>query len=140
MTFSQEQESGEASGFDEGELEEDLERPPHLQRGRQQHSIRKQVEQRGGASDERGGGGEGGGMPGEDAGGEPKLGGNEDSPSALRVVSAEQREREELSSLMRELTRYVSVQDAMRSLDTVCQDLKKGIKKLDKLLRLSKVS
>ncbi len=55
------------------------------------------------------------------------------------VVPPEQREREELQSLLRELTRYVSVQDAMRSLDTVCQDLKKAIKKLDKLLRTCKV-
>ncbi|GFH23565.1 uncharacterized protein HaLaN_21193, partial [Haematococcus lacustris] len=49
----------------------------------------------------------------------------------------EEREREELSSMLRELTRYVSVQDAMRSLDTVCHDLKKAIKKLDKLFRKS---
>ncbi len=41
--------------------------------------------------------------------------------------------------MLRELTRYVSVQDAMRSLDTVCVDLKKAIKKLDKLLRKVKV-
>lgn len=33
----------------------------------------------------------------------------------------------------------MSVQDAMRSLGTVCQDIKKAIKKLDKLLRVVKV-
>jgi SMC interacting uncharacterized protein involved in chromosome segregation len=51
-----------------------------------------------------------------------------------------EREQEELNSKLRELTRYVSVQDAMRSLDTVCQDLKKAIKKLEKLFKMIRVS
>jgi hypothetical protein len=56
-----------------------------------------------------------------------------------RAAAKEDREKEELASALRELTRYIEVKDAMRSLDTVCADLKKGIKKLDKLLAKNKV-
>lgn len=81
-----------------------------------------------------------GGEEAAGGGGSSRAGGGKDKERASNSAAlAEQREREELLSLLRELTRYVSVQDAMRSLDTVCQDLKKAIKKLDKLLRLTRV-
>eukprot|EP00983_Pelagomonas_calceolata_P027946 876459-Pelagomonas_calceolata.AAC.3 len=146
------QESGEASGFDEGEvLEEGAvedEKPPHLMPGasnataaglahRYRGVRRDMMSPRGGrrASPVELGEGAGG------KGGQANRGeeGNPRGGCTNNGIGSEHREREELQSLLRELTRYVSVQDAMRSLDTVCQDLKKAIKKLDKLLRVCKV-
>eukprot|EP00798_Chlamydomonas_sp_ICE-L_P030050 gene30050-35021_t len=60
--------------------------------------------------------------------------------SERQAALREEREKEELSSSLKELTRYVSVQDAMRSLDTVCTDLKSAIKKLEKLAKKTKKS
>ena len=54
-------------------------------------------------------------------------------------LGKEEREIEELMSALRELTRFSSFQDVMRSLDTVCKDLKNAIKKLEKLFRKVKV-
>lgn len=59
---------------------------------------------------------------------------------AEQPPSREEREKEQLSSSLRDLTRYTSVQDAMKALDTICKDLKSAIKKLDKLVRLVRVS
>ena len=65
-----------------------------------------------------------------------------DSGKARELVERvrEERDKEELTSSLRELTRYVQVADAMRSLDTVCKDLKSAIKKLEKLFSKLKVS
>lgn len=49
------------------------------------------------------------------------------------------REAEELVALLRDLTRSISFQDVMRSLESVSRDLKQSIKKLDKLFRRVKV-
>jgi len=146
------QESGEASGFDEGELQPDAgdSRPHHRSSSHHHHRSHHHAHphHRGGSA-----------RPGRAAPApliSPRAAAAaaEPVPAAAPLAAAsdlahqqqerarqavEQREREELHSLLRELTRYVTVQDAMRSLDTVCQDLKKAIKKLDKLLRVLKV-
>ncbi|KAF5840283.1 hypothetical protein DUNSADRAFT_17252 [Dunaliella salina] len=146
------QESGEASGFDEGEVPEEGadedEKPPHLMPrtgntavagpAHRQHGARKDMmspKEGSRASPVElgdGAGGKGGPMATRGEEGLPREGNIDNG------IGGEHREREELQSLLRELTRYVSVQDAMRSLDTVCQDLKKAIKKLDKLFRVCK--
>ncbi|PNW81511.1 hypothetical protein CHLRE_06g249650v5 [Chlamydomonas reinhardtii] len=61
--------------------------------------------------------------PGKEAAGAGAAGGKDD------------REVEELQTLLRDLTRNSSFQDVMRSLETVGRDLKQAIKKLDKLFR-----
>eukprot|EP00803_Ostreobium_quekettii_P002182 evm.model.scf_1521.3 EVM.evm.TU.scf_1521.3 scf_1521:24872-32424(-) len=53
-------------------------------------------------------------------------------------VAEEERERERQLEAVRSLTRHVGVQDAMKSLDPVCQNLKNSMKKLDKTWRLTK--
>jgi hypothetical protein len=75
------------------------------------------------------------GDDGPRGGGPPRAAEDE----AARQAAKEEREKESLGELLAELTRFVSVQDAMRSLDTVSVDLKKAIKKLSKLLGKCKV-
>ncbi|KAG2429218.1 hypothetical protein HXX76_010988 [Chlamydomonas incerta] len=67
--------------------------------------------------------------------------GTSPAPGAKETAGAgaaggkDDREVEELQTLLRDLTRNSSFQDVMRSLETVCRDLKQAIKKLDKLFR-----
>lgn len=134
----QEQESGEASGYDDGEI------PP------EQGPSSRQAGPPGTTGVDRGLTILSPGLPSPSG---PRVvvspRGVAPTPGAkfrdiiqdeqARAARREESEREELHSLLRELTNYISVSDAMRSLDTVCQDLKRAIKKLDKLFRKVKV-
>lgn len=138
----QDQESGEASGYDDGEIPP--EHPPQTRPsfGAPMAGVDPPVPSR-----------EGMGFPGGpriiiSPRGAPPPGGHKPvrlDPAQEKEARAaaerykEEREKEELHSLLRELTNYITVSDVLRSCDTVCQDLKKAIKKLDKLFRKVKV-
>ncbi|GIL61218.1 hypothetical protein Vafri_15619 [Volvox africanus] len=63
------------------------------------------------------------------------IGGAVPGSGPAAASGREDREVEELIGLLRELTRGCSFQEVMRSLESVCRDLKQAIKKLDKLFR-----
>jgi hypothetical protein len=69
----------------------------------------------------------------------PPPGRRADSRSSQRERSEREREKEELVQIINKLTRCIAVADAMRALDTFCVDLKSAIKKLDKLVRATRV-
>ncbi|GIL79217.1 hypothetical protein Vretifemale_8599, partial [Volvox reticuliferus] len=63
------------------------------------------------------------------------TGGSVPGSGTAAASAREDREVDELIGLLRELTRGCSFQEVMRSLESVCRDLKQAIKKLDKLFR-----
>ncbi|GLI65748.1 hypothetical protein VaNZ11_009348 [Volvox africanus] len=63
------------------------------------------------------------------------IGGAVSGSGPAAALGREDREVDELIGLLRDLTRGCSFQEVMRSLESVCRDLKQAIKKLDKLFR-----
>lgn len=133
--IAQEQESGEASGLDDaapGISSAVARRPSSLSRHSSIATPRQPLDAR---------------APSRDLDGKTVAEQHENSArdgqhgkGAEQPPLREEREKEQLSSSLRDLTRYTSVQDAMKALDTICKDLKSAIKKLDKLVRLVRVS
>lgn len=63
-------------------------------------------------------------------------------PAAVEGTQEQKREdaeRQNLAASLRQLVKQTSFSDVMKSLETVCKDLKQAIKKLEKLLRQPKV-